>query len=106
MRRIEGSDHHTMMATELLNQRERPQPDQPVPMATSNQEFRPKLIPPISSERDNMLGHSSFRAMITPCPVSADLAVFAVNLALDGLDANSQCSWHRQIAALGMTRAC
>lgn len=34
MRRIEGSDHHTMMATELLNQRERPQPDQPVPMAT------------------------------------------------------------------------
>jgi hypothetical protein len=37
----------------------------------------------------------------TPCPVLADLAVFAVNLALDGLDANSQCSWHRQIAALG-----
>ena len=34
MRRIEGSDHHTMMATELLNQRKRPQPDQPVPMAT------------------------------------------------------------------------
>jgi hypothetical protein len=34
MRRIEGSDHHRMMATELLNQRERHSRTSPVPMAT------------------------------------------------------------------------
>lgn len=31
------------------------------------------------------------------CPVSIQLAVFAINLAVDGLAADSQCSWYLQI---------
>jgi hypothetical protein len=34
-----------------------------------------------------------------PCPVSVQLAAFAINLALDGLAANSQRSWYLQMAA-------
>ena len=62
----------------------------------------------MSGKRDNMLGHNSFGAKNAPPSLSglSGSGGFAVNLALDGLDANSQCRWHRQIAALGMTRAC
>ena len=36
-----------------------------------------------------------------PCPVSVRLAGFAINLALDGVDAESQCSWHLQTVLPG-----
>jgi hypothetical protein len=35
-------------------------------------------------------------ARLNRCPVSVQLAIFAVNLALAGLTANSQCNWHLQ----------
>src|ERR1700694_810478 len=35
------------------------------------------------------------------CPVSIQLAGFAINLATDGVDANSQCSWHLQMVLPG-----
>jgi hypothetical protein len=40
------------------------------------------------------------------CPVSVQLAAFAVNLASDGLAADSQWSWHLQNRAARATRSC
>jgi hypothetical protein len=49
----------------------------------------------------NLLRFHSMNQAVLPgvCPVSVHLAVFAINRALDGLAANSQCSWHLQALA-------